>query len=274
MRRARAEVIEAGAKLQATASAPVTNLRRARARRASGPTLSKSEWSSMRSRHAERRRAVVEHARSSNQRRRRPKNQAAGGGNSLVGAVASAYVAPGRPRTPPPSSGRPSPASAKAPDYDDLTDQATYAYDAKDAARATQLLSRAIQLDGAQPRAYQLLGFTQLYLQGNITEAEKNMRMAIELGGSASFRVFHDHANGSFNSTCAGTLFVTKKDVTFKADDGKDTFEADAPSSKDQLTTRVGTSACCSWQRPRRVPHKSGAEGSRLQLAHYEKQTV
>jgi tetratricopeptide (TPR) repeat protein len=153
----------------------------------------------------------------------------AGGTNSLVGAIASNYVAAGTP----PRRTQPGPAAASAaprpPDYDELTDQATAAYDAKDAARATQLLSRAIQLEPQSPRAYQLLGFTQLYLQNNLAEAEKNMRKAVELGGSATFRVFHDHANGSFRDTCSGTLFVTKANVTYKADDGRDTFEANDP---------------------------------------------
>jgi hypothetical protein len=159
--------------------------------------------------------------------------KAAGGTNSLVGAVAAGYVAPGRPRPAGPGTARPAPAAAKGPDYDDLTDQATAAYDARNAALATQLLTRAIALDAAQPRAYQLLGFTQLYLHNDIAAAENNMRKAIELGGSASFRVFHDHANGSFKETCAGTLFVTKTDVTFKADDGRDTFEAEDANVKE-----------------------------------------
>jgi hypothetical protein len=154
--------------------------------------------------------------------------RAAGGTKSLVGAIAAAYTAPGKKRaTTAAAPPQPAPAVAKAPDYDELTDQATSAYDAKDAARATQLLRQAIQLDAAQPRAYQLLGFTRLYLQDDIEDAERHMRKAIDLGGSASFRVFHDHANGSFKETCAGTLFVTKTNVTFKADDGRDTFEAD-----------------------------------------------
>jgi tetratricopeptide (TPR) repeat protein len=153
----------------------------------------------------------------------------AGGTNSLIGAITSNYIAAGGPRRTQPTTGGPSPAISRAPDYDELTDQATAAYDAKDTARATQLLQRAIQLQPQSPRAYQLLGFTQLYLQNNIAEAEKNMRKAIDLGGSASFRVFHDHANGSFRDTCAGTLFVTKTNVTYKADDGQHTFEANDP---------------------------------------------
>jgi len=112
------------------------------------------------------------------------------------------------------------------PDYDELTDQATAAYDARDVSRTTQLLRQAIQLNTQHPRAYQLLGFTQLYLQNNLSEAEQSMRKAIELGGSASFRVFHDHLNDTFNQTCAGTIFVNRTNVTFRADDGRDTFEA------------------------------------------------
>jgi tetratricopeptide (TPR) repeat protein len=153
----------------------------------------------------------------------------AGGTNSLVGAITANYVGPG-PIRPRPAAAS---ASAKGPDYDELTDQATAAYDAKDAARATQLLNQAVRLEPQSPRAYQLLGFTQLYLQNDIAEAEKNMRKAIELGGSASFRVFHDHANGLFNSTCSGTLFVTKSNVTYKADDGRDTFETDDAGIKE-----------------------------------------
>jgi tetratricopeptide (TPR) repeat protein len=167
--------------------------------------------------------------------------KAAGGTNSLVGAIASGYVAPGTRRGT--ATATPPTVARRGPDYDDLTDQATSAYYARDAARAAQLLQQAVQLDPSQPRAYQLLGFTQLYLQNNIDEAERNMRRAIELGGSASFRVFHDHANGSFNSTCSGTLFVTKSNVTFKADDGADTFEADDSGINEIKTNKLAGGA-------------------------------
>jgi hypothetical protein len=129
--------------------------------------------------------------------------------------------------------------ASRGADYDDLTDQATAAFYARDAARATQLLQQAIQVAPQQPRAYQLLGFTQLYLQGNISEAERNMRRAIELGGSAAFRVFHDHANGTFKETCSGTLFVTRTNVTYKADNGIDTFESDDASIKEVKTNNL-----------------------------------
>ena len=165
----------------------------------------------------------------------------AGGTNSLVGAITANYVSPGTRRTQPPvASVQP---ARRGPDYDELTDQATAAYDARDAARATQLLSQAIQMQPNQPRAYQLLGFTQLYLQNNIAEAEKNMRRAIDLGGSAAFRVFHDHANGSFRDYCSGTLFITRTNVTFKADNGQHTFEANDPEIHEiKVNKLVGSS--------------------------------
>jgi hypothetical protein len=231
---ARPEVIEAArSNYRATSAAPITNASaRGRSNVPAGPPLSKSEVVTMLQ--AGTPSARVEQFvdargvsfQSSPAAAREIK--AAGGTNSLVGAIAAAYTAPGRTRaTPPATNSRGLAVASKALDYDDLTDQATAAYDAHDAVRATQLLTQAIQLNAAQPRAYQLLGFTQLYLQGNIAEAEKNMRKAIELGGSASFRVFHDHANGSFNQTCSGTFFVTRTNVTYKADDGRDTFEAE-----------------------------------------------
>jgi hypothetical protein len=167
--------------------------------------------------------------------------KAAGGTNSLVGAITAGYVPAGSyhgsAATPP------QPAARRGPDYDDLTDQATAAYYAKDASRASQLLQQAVALDPSQPRAYQLLGFTQLYLQNNIAAAEANMRKAIELGGSASFRVFHDHANGSFNSTCSGTLFVTKTNITYKADDGADTFETEVTGIREIKTNNFAGGA-------------------------------
>lgn len=165
--------------------------------------------------------------------------KAAGGTNSLVGAITSRYVPPGSNRGP----AVPQPSARRGPDYDDLTDQATAAYYAKDASRASQLLQQAVALDPSQPRAYQLLGFTQLYLQNNLAAAEANMRKAIELGGSAAFRVFHDHAGGSFNSTCSGTLFVTKSNITYKADDGADTFETETTGIKEIKTNNFAGGA-------------------------------
>lgn len=168
--------------------------------------------------------------------------RAAGARPEVIAAARSSYrtapaVAGTGGRRPPGGTSRPP--ARSGPDYDELTDQATTAYQTRDASRATQLLQRAIQLNPQHPRAYQLLGFTQLYLQSNLPEAEKSMRRAIELGGSASFRVFHDHLNGTFNQTCAGTLFINRTNVNFKADDGRDTFEAADSLIKEIKTNKV-----------------------------------
>jgi hypothetical protein len=80
-------------------------------------------------------------------------------------------------------------------------------------------------MDSARPTAYQLLGFVQLYGSKDIFSAERSMRAALERGGAAAFRVYHDH-DGLFTSYCQGSFFVTKTGVTFKADDGNHTFEA------------------------------------------------
>jgi tetratricopeptide (TPR) repeat protein len=171
--------------------------------------------------------------------------RAAGARPEVIAAARNNYraapaVASGGGRRPPAGTTRP---PRGGPDYDDLTDQATYAYAARNGSRAAQLLQQAIQLNPQRPHAYQLLGFTQLYLQSNIDEAERNMRRAIELGGSAVFRVFHDHLNGTFNQTCAGTLFITRTNITFRADDGRDTFEAADNLIKEIKTNKVSGGA-------------------------------
>ena len=159
----------------------------------------------------------------------------AGGTRALVGIIAA--NGPSR-RTGPPAST----AARRGPDYDDLTDQATTAFKANDASGALGLLQQAIGLDAARPTAYQLMGFVQLYGKNDMVAAEKSMREAIERGGSATFRIFHDHANGAFTETCSGSLFITKTDVTFKADDGKDTFDAEDSDIKEIKTnTFVGS---------------------------------
>jgi hypothetical protein len=145
---------------------------------------------------------------------------AARGTRSLVGVIAA--NGPGTTRKAAPPASRVAP---RGPDYDDLTDQATTAFKANDADSALRLLQKAIAMDASKPTAYQLMGFVQLYGKGDITNAEKNMREAIQRGGSAVFQVKHDHS-GNFKNFCEGSFFITKTDVTFKANDGKDTFEA------------------------------------------------
>jgi hypothetical protein len=151
----------------------------------------------------------------------------AGGNNALIGAItAKASEAP--PSSPGPVN-RPAPAG---PDYDDLTDKALAAMQANNTYGAIRLLQQAVTLDSSKPQAYGLLGFAQLYGSKDIVAAERAMRAAIERGGGAPFRVYHDH-DKFFNTFCQGSLFVSKTNVTFRADDGNHTFLANRPDIKE-----------------------------------------
>jgi len=147
----------------------------------------------------------------------------AGGNNALIGAITAKASEP-----PPSSPGRSGPASRPVPagpDYDDLTDKAVAAMQANNTYAAIRFLQQAVAVDSSKPQAYGLLGFAQLYGSKDIMAAERSMRAAIERGGGAPFRVYHDH-DKFFNTFCQGSLFVSKSNVTFRADDGNHTFEA------------------------------------------------
>ena len=154
----------------------------------------------------------------------------AGGNNALIGAItAKATEAP--PSSPGPSTSVRHAAPA-GPDYDDLTDKAVAAMQANNTSMAVRLLQQAVNVDSSKPQAYGLLGFAQLYGNHDILAAERAMRAAIERGGGAPFRVYHDH-DKFFNTFCQGSLFVSKHNVTFRADDGNHTFEATRPDIKE-----------------------------------------
>lgn len=153
---------------------------------------------------------------------------AAGGNRSLVGAItekSTAEVASNN------NTGGESPfgpaanAAAGAPDYDDLIDRATSAVSSQDFNGAIRYAQQAAQLDPQQPTAHSILGTVALYYSQNVQTAEQEMRAAIERGGAAAFHVYHDH-NGGFTDYCEGSFFVTKTGVSFKANDGRDTFDA------------------------------------------------
>jgi len=163
-----------------------------------------------------------------------------GGTRSLIKAIGDAYkpsAAAAAPAMTTTTTGVFAANVPRGPDYDDLTDAATNALQERNAFRAKQLLIQAINLDASQPRAYQLLGFQELYGQRNFAGAEAPFRAAIERGGSAVFKVYHDHT-GNFASYCEGSLFITKTGVSFRADNGIDTFEASDLDIKEMKTNR------------------------------------
>jgi hypothetical protein len=173
--------------------------------------------------------------------------KAAGGDRSLIGAITektTAQVAGNSSDSPfgnnNGEAGRPTlkprqPAPGGAPDYDDYIDRASSAYVAKDWNSAIAYAQQAAQLDPSQPRAYQLLGTMLLYVRHDLDGAEQAMRAAIERGGSAVFHVYHDHT-GTFAQYCQGSFFISKTGVSFKADDGRDTFETETANIKEAKT--------------------------------------
>ena len=120
-------------------------------------------------------------------------------------------------------------------DYDDYIDHVSASISSQDWNSAMTYAQQAVQLDPSKPQAYQLLGTMLLYVRQDYAGAEQAMRASIERGGSAAFHVYHDHT-GNFQQYCEGTLFVTKSGVTFKANDGADTFETEDSNIKEAKT--------------------------------------
>lgn len=135
---------------------------------------------------------------------------------------------------------KPGPSSAElaarakiAEQYDDLVDKVTNSIDRNDPYGAKAAAEHAIELDPAKPTAYGLLGYVLMYTDHNYAEAERADRKAIENGGFAIFKVFHDHGPTLFSHTCTGSMFIGKQTVKFKADNGAHTFEASMADIKE-----------------------------------------
>jgi hypothetical protein len=165
--------------------------------------------------------------------------KAAGGTNALVGAITEKSTTETASNN---NGGNDSPFGSNsnsstpgAPDYDDLIDHASSSFASQDFNGAIRYAQQAAQLDPQQPTAFSILGTIALYYSQNVSTAEQAMRAAIERGGAAAFHVYHDH-DGSFNSYCEGSFFVTKTGVSFKANDGRDTFDAEDSNIKEAKT--------------------------------------
>ncbi|HWS56591.1 MAG TPA: hypothetical protein VN228_20820, partial [Pyrinomonadaceae bacterium] len=168
---------------------------------------------------------------------------AAGGNRSLVGAITEKSVAASNT-----SAGYDGPgddgddddggdSGPAGPNYDGLIDQAQSSFLAQDYNNAGSYLKQAIELDPSRPIGFQLLGSWAM-VAGDFATADKAMRAAIDRGGSASFRVLHDH-DGGFNQYCEGSFFVSRAGVSFVANDGRDTFEAADSNIKEVKTNRL-----------------------------------
>lgn len=113
----------------------------------------------------------------------------------------------------------------KVSDYEDLLEQAMYSFkEQKNPQTAMRYLQTALKMRPNDPKAYQMLGFINLYGANNLAEAQKYMRQAILKGGSAVFRVFHDD-QGSFTGRCSGSLYISPERIRFESDNNVHTFE-------------------------------------------------
>lgn len=111
------------------------------------------------------------------------------------------------------------------PDYDELLNQAINSYkEQKNPNNAVRYLQAALKMNPKDPKAYQMLGFVNLYGLNNLSEAQKYMRESIENGGSAVFRVYHDDS-GNFMNRCSGSLYISPERIRFESDDNIHTFE-------------------------------------------------
>ena len=161
---------------------------------------------------------------------------AAGGNRSLVGAITEKATTDTASNNnggdSPFGTNNTTPTNNSGPDYDDLIDRAQSSLASNDFNGAVRYAQQAVQLDPQQPTAYSIIGTLALYYSQNVSTAEQAMRAAIERGGAAAFHVYHDH-NGSFGQYCEGSFFVTKNGVSFKANDGRDTFDAEDSNIKE-----------------------------------------
>jgi Tetratricopeptide repeat len=145
-----------------------------------------------------------------------------GASTPLINLIVASYANPNQNSAGRNDTGRTGPEPVS---YQNLLEKAVELYDTKkDVGGAIAALQQAVRIDPSEARAYQQLGFVYLYGQKNFDEAEKSMRNAIDRGGSAVFRVFHDH-DGLFTNTCQGSLFIAKDGVRFEGDDNKHTFQ-------------------------------------------------
>ncbi|HRI02287.1 MAG TPA: hypothetical protein PLL77_00980 [Pyrinomonadaceae bacterium] len=147
--------------------------------------------------------------------------------------------------------------------YDALVDKAVNEYDTqKNVSASISTLQAAIALNASESRAYQLLGFSYLYGQKNFAEAEKYMKLAIDRGGSAVFRVFHDHG-ALMTDTCTGSLFIAKDTVRYESDDNIHTFETSDGDIKEAKMANKFASMFNVRQGSFKIALKSGENASK-----------
>jgi hypothetical protein len=193
----------------------------------------------------------------------------AGGSNSLIGAIASRYVATNTNNNSASNSASSSVTTASASvqaveAYFRVLDQSILAIKAKNFPLAISEAQKAVSINDKLPQAHYLLGFVNLS-SGNVGEAARHYRSALDRGGEVSFVVINDRkdvsdkafmalegagvsgilrkipgmdrspaprqstASTPFLDSCKGALFISKNRVKFQADDNKNSFDVQMP---------------------------------------------
>lgn len=117
------------------------------------------------------------------------------------------------------------PSATNSNNYDGLVTKAIGLYESeRNADEAISILNQAVELEPGKYRAYQMLGYVTLYGKKDFKKAEDHMRKAMELGGSAVFRLKHAH-DYNFFKKCEGSFYISNNSVRFEGDDNADTFQ-------------------------------------------------
>lgn len=114
-----------------------------------------------------------------------------------------------------PSTGQPLP-NPGGGDYTGMMQQAKNAWNSSNFQMVQHILTRAIQTQPDNPRAYSGLGELYLYAYNNSGLAMQNFQAAIARGGEAVFHVMHDHSAGTFVTHCRGYLRISANGVRYQ----------------------------------------------------------
>ena len=115
--------------------------------------------------------------------------------------------------------------SSNSNTYEGLIGKAISVYESESNAKeAIKILNQAIALDPNKYRAYQMLGYVTLYGKRNFKQAEEYMRKAIDLGGSAVFRVRHGH-DYTLSYSCSGSFYISQGFIRYEDDENIHTFQ-------------------------------------------------
>lgn len=131
-------------------------------------------------------------------------------------------------------------------DYDDLLEKAVFSFEERrNSEEAVRYLEEAVRLKPTDAKAYQMLGFINLYGLSDLENTRKYMRASMSNGGSAVFRVYHDD-NGNFTGRCSGSLYISPDKIRFESDDNIHTFET---STANIEKTETKTESSLVWKK-------------------------